>query len=185
MLVDGVDVRDYPLEELRGRIGMVLQNNVLFSGTIRENLLWGKADATEDELIQAARDAQAYDFIQNLPDGFDTWLEQGGVNVSGGQKQRLCIARAMLRKPAVLILDDSTSAVDSATEANIRKSFHENLKDTTVIIIAQRISSVQYADQIVILEDDHIAGLGTHQELLEHNEIYQEIYQSQLEGVSE
>ena len=185
VLVDGVDVRDYPLEELRGRIGMVLQNNVLFSGTIRENLLWGKADATEEALIQAARDAQAYDFIQNLPDGFDTWLEQGGVNVSGGQKQRLCIARAMLRKPAVLILDDSTSAVDSATEANIRKSFHENLKDTTVIIIAQRISSVQYADQIVILEDDHIAGLGTHQELLEHNEIYQEIYQSQLEGVSE
>ena len=185
VLVDGVDVRDYPLEELRGRIGMVLQNNVLFSGTIRENLLWGKADATEEALIQAARDAQAYDFIQNLPDGFDTWLEQGGVNVSGGQKQRLCIARAMLRKPAVLILDDSTSAVDSATEANIRKSFHENLKDTTVIIIAQRISSVQYADQIVILEDDHIAGLGAHQELLEHNEIYQEIYQSQLEGVSE
>ncbi len=185
VLVDGVDVRNYPLEELRGRIGMVLQNNVLFSGTIRENLLWGKADATEEELVQAAKDAQAYDFIMGLPDGFDTWLEQGGVNVSGGQKQRLCIARAMLRKPAILILDDSTSAVDSATEANIRRSFHENLKDTTVIIIAQRISSVQYADQIVILEDDHIAGLGTHEELLAGNEIYQEIYQSQLEGVSE
>ncbi len=183
VLVDGVDVRDYPLEELRGRIGMVLQNNVLFSGTIRENLLWGKEDATEEELVQAARDAQAYDFIMGLPDGFDTWLEQGGVNVSGGQKQRLCIARAMLRKPSVLILDDSTSAVDSATEAKIRASFHENLKDTTVIIIAQRISSVQYADKIVILEDDHIAGVGTHEELLAGNEIYQEIYQSQQEGV--
>jgi len=185
VLVDGVDVRDYPVEALRERIGMVLQNNVLFSGTIRENLLWGKADATEEELIQAARDAQAYDFIQSLPDGFDTWLEQGGVNVSGGQKQRLCIARAMLRKPAILILDDSTSAVDSATEAKIRESFHRNLKDTTVLIIAQRISSVQYADQIVILEDDHIAGQGTHEELLAGNEIYQEIYQSQQEGVGE
>ena len=185
VLVDGVDVRDYPLEELRGRIGMVLQNNVLFSGTIRENLLWGKADATEEELIQAAKDAQAYDFIMGLPEGFDTWLEQGGVNVSGGQKQRLCIARAMLRRPAILILDDSTSAVDSATEAKIRESFHRNLEGTTVIIIAQRISSVQYADQIVILEDDHIAGMGTHDELLSGNEIYQEIYQSQQEGVQE
>ena len=184
VLVDGVDVRDYPLEELRERIGMVLQNNVLFTGTIRENLLWGKEDATEEEIVQAAKDAQAYDFIMGLPDGFDTYLSQGGTNVSGGQKQRLCIARAMLRKPAVLILDDSTSAVDSATEAAIRQSFSENLKDTTVIIIAQRISSVQYADQIVILDDDHIAGLGTHEELLAGNQIYQEIYQSQQEGVS-
>ena len=185
VLVDGVDVRDYPLEELRGRIGMVLQNNVLFTGTIRENLLWGKPDATEEEIIQAAKDAQAYDFIMSFPDGFDTVLDQGGTNVSGGQKQRLCIARAMLRKPAILILDDSTSAVDSSTEAAIRQSFAKNLKDTTVIIIAQRISSVQYADEILILDDDHIAGQGTHEELLASNQIYQEIYQSQQEGVGE
>ena len=185
VLVDGMDVRDYPLEELRSRIGMVLQTNVLFSGTIRENLLWGNPDATEEEIIQAAKDAQAYDFIMSFPDGFDTNLSQGGVNVSGGQKQRLCIARAMLRKPAVLILDDSTSAVDSATEAAIRESFTKNLKGTTVIIIAQRISSVQYADEILILEDDHIAGRGTHEELLRSNAIYQEIYQSQQEGVGE
>ena len=185
VLVDGVDVRDYPLEELRGRIGMVLQNNVLFTGTIRENLLWGREDATEEEIIQAAKDAQAYDFIMALPEGFDTLLTQGGTNVSGGQKQRLCIARAMLRKPAILILDDSTSAVDSTTEAAIRASFARNLKDTTVIIIAQRISSVQYADEIFILDDDHIAGRGTHEELLASNAIYQEIYQSQQEGVGE
>lgn len=185
VLLDGVDVRDYPVEELRERIGMVLQNNILFSGTIRENLLWGRPDATEEEMIQAAKDAQAYDFIMSFPDGFDTHIEQGGVNVSGGQKQRLCIARAMLRKPAVLILDDSTSAVDSATEAAIRASFAKNLADTTVIIIAQRISSVQYADEILILEDDHIAGRGTHDQLLATNPIYQEIYQSQQEGVSQ
>ena len=185
VLVDGVDVRDYPLEQLRGRIGMVLQTNVLFTGTIRENLLWGKPDATEEELIQAAKDAQAYDFIMSFPDGFDTLLDQGGTNVSGGQKQRLCIARAMLRRPAILILDDSTSAVDSTTEAAIRASFAKNLKDTTVIIIAQRISSVQYADEILILDDDHIAGQGTHEELLTNNKIYQEIYQSQQEGVQE
>ena len=184
VLLDGVDVRNYPLEELRGRIGMVLQTNILFSGTIRENLLWGNPEATEEEMIQAAKDAQAYDFIMSFPDGFDTSLSQGGVNVSGGQKQRLCIARAMLRKPAVLILDDSTSAVDSATEAAIRESFATNLKDTTVIIIAQRISSVQYADEILILEDDHIAARGTHEELLATSPIYQEIYQSQQEGVS-
>ena len=183
VLVDGLDVRDYPLETLRGRIGMVLQTNILFTGTIRDNLLWGKPDATEAELVQAARDAQAYDFIMGLPQGFDTQLTQGGTNVSGGQKQRLCIARAMLRKPAILILDDSTSAVDSATEAAIRESFHKNLKDTTVIIIAQRISSVQYADEILILDDDHIAGRGTHEELMKTNKIYQEIYQSQQEGV--
>ncbi len=185
VLVDDMDVRDYPLEELRSRIGMVLQTNVLFSGTIRENLMWGRDDATEEEMIQAAKDAQAYDFIMSFPEGFDTHLEQGGVNVSGGQKQRLCIARAMLRKPAILILDDSTSAVDSATEAAIRQSFAENLKETTVIIIAQRISSVRYADEILILDDDHIAGRGTHEELLANNAIYQEIYQSQQEGVGE
>ena len=183
VLVDGMDVRDYPLEALRGRIGMVLQNNVLFSGTIRENLKWGNLDATEEEVIQAAKDAQAYDFIMSFPDGFDTNLSQGGVNVSGGQKQRLCIARAMLRKPAVLILDDSTSAVDSTTEAAIRASFAKNLKDTTIIMIAQRISSVQYADEILILDDDHIAARGTHEELLKTSPIYQEIYQSQQEGV--
>ena len=185
VLVDGMDVRDYPLEQLRGRIGMVLQSNVLFSGTIRENLLWGDPDATEEQMIQAAKDAQAYDFIMSFPDGFDTVLEQGGVNVSGGQKQRLCIARAMLRHPAILILDDSTSAVDSATEAAIRASFAKNLKGTTVIIIAQRISSVQYADEILVLDDGKIAGQGTHEELLASNTIYQEIYQSQQEGVQE
>ena len=164
---------------------MVLQTNVLFTGTIRENLLWGDPNATEEDMIQAAKDAQAYDFIMSFPDGFDTVLDQGGVNVSGGQKQRLCIARAMLRKPAILILDDSTSAVDSATDAAIRESFAKNLKGTTVIMIAQRISSVQYADEIIILDDDHIAGQGTHEELLASNSIYQEIYRSQQEGVGE
>ena len=185
VLLDGVDVRDYPVEELRQRIGMVLQNNVLFSGTIRENLLWGDPNATEEQIIQAAKDAQAYDFIMSFPYGFDTHLEQGGVNVSGGQKQRLCIARAMLRHPAVLILDDSTSAVDSATEAKIRQSFQDNLKDTTVILIAQRISSVQNADQILVLDEGTIAGLGTHDELMAGNAIYQEIYWSQQEGVQQ
>ena len=185
VLVDGMDVRDYPLEQLRSRIGMVLQSNILFSGTIRENLLWGDPDATEEQMIQAAKDAQAYDFIMSFPDGFDTVLEQGGVNVSGGQKQRLCIARAMLRHPAILILDDSTSAVDSATEAAIRASFAKNLKGTTVIIIAQRISSVQYADEILVLDDGKVAGQDTHEELLANNTIYQEIYQSQQEGVQE
>lgn len=182
ILVDGINVKDYPLEELRDRIGMVLQNNVLFSGTIRENLLWGDPNATEEEMIQAAKDAQAYDFIMSFPDGFDTWLEQGGVNVSGGQKQRLCIARAMLRKPSILILDDSTSAVDSATEALIRESFQKNLKDTTVFLIAQRISSVRDADQIIILDDGEIADVGTHDQLMADSKIYQEIYHSQLKG---
>ena len=180
--VDGLDVRSYPIEALRQRIGMVLQKNVLFTGTIRENLLWGDKNATEEQMIQAAKDAQAHEFIESLPNGYDTMLEQGGVNVSGGQKQRLCIARAMLRHPSILILDDSPSAVDSATEAEIRRSFRENLKDTTVIIIAQRISSVRYADKIVILEDDHIAAEGTHDELLANSPIYQEIYASQQEG---
>jgi len=182
VLVDGLDVRDYPLDALRSRIGMVLQNNVLFSGTIRENLLWGNENASEEELVQAARDAQAYDFIMSFPDGFDTYLEQGGVNVSGGQKQRLCIARAMVRRPAVLILDDSTSAVDSATEGKIRESFRENLKDTTVIIIAQRISSVQYADKIVVLDEGAVADVGAHEELMKTSAIYKEIYDSQQEG---
>jgi ATP-binding cassette subfamily B protein len=185
VMVDGMDVRDYPLEALRSRIGMVLQNNVLFSGTIRENLRWGKQDATEEELVQAAKNAQAYDFIMSFPDGFDTHIEQGGVNVSGGQKLRLCIARAMLRKPAGLILDDSTSAVDAATEARIRRSFRENLRGTTVIVIAQRISSVQYADRILVLDEGTVSALGSHDELVEKSPIYQEICASQLEGVME
>lgn len=185
VLLDGLDVRDYPIEALRSRIGMVLQNNVLFSGTIRENLLWGRPDATEEEMFQAAKDAQAYDFVMNLPDKFDTVLDQGGTNVSGGQKQRLCIARAMLRHPSVLILDDSTSAVDSATEAAIRESFADNLADTTVIIIAQRISSVRHADQILVLDDGAIVDQGTHEELMARSAVYQEIYNSQQEGVGE
>lgn len=203
ILVDGMDVRDYPLDVLRRRVGMVLQNNVLFSGSIRENLLWGAPEQTdadraelerrgitweellEERMIQAAKDAQAYDFVMSFPEGFDTYLEQGGTNVSGGQKQRLCIARAMLKHPAILILDDSTSAVDSTTEALIRESFKTNLKGTTVIIIAQRISSVQYADKIIILDNGAIAGIGDHASLMADNEIYQEIYHSQQEGVQE
>lgn len=163
----------------------MLQKNVLFSGTVEENLRWGDAQAEDEQLWAACRAACADEFVSEMPGGLKSDLGQGGVNVSGGQKQRLCIARAMLRKPVVLILDDSTSAVDSATEAAIRESFAKNLKDTTVIIIAQRISSVQYADEILILEDDHIAAHGTHDELLKSSPIYQEIYQSQQEGVGE
>ena len=185
VLVDGLDVRDWPLDALRGRIGMVLQTNVLFSGTVRENLLWGREDATEEEMLDALRDAQAYDFVAAMPDGLDSVLTQGGTNLSGGQKQRLCIARAMLRRPAILILDDSTSAVDSTTEAAIRDSFSRRLKGTTVIIIAQRISSVRDADEIFVLDDDHVAAHGTHEELLRTSPIYQEICRSQQEGVSE
>lgn len=182
VLVDGVDVRDYPVETLRGAIGVVLQRNTLFSGTIRENLLWGRADATQEEIEAAARNAQAHEFILSFPQGYDTMLGQGGVNVSGGQKQRLCIARAILRKPRILILDDSTSAVDTATEARIRRSFRQNLSDTTVLIIAQRISSVREADKIIVLDDGKLIGMGTHQELLATNPVYQEINQSQQEG---
>lgn len=182
VLVDDVDVRDYSLESLRAKIGVVLQKNTLFSGTIRENLLWGNPNASEEEMITASKDAQAHDFIMSFPNGYDTQLGQGGVNVSGGQKQRLCIARAILKKPAILILDDSTSAVDTGTEAKIRTAFYNNLANTTVLIIAQRISSVQEADQILVLDDGQIAGMGTHEELLNNNPIYQEIYSSQQEG---
>lgn len=183
VLVDGVDVRDYALDTLRGAIGVVLQKNTLFSGTIRENLRWGNEQATEDEIITACQDAQAHSFIMSFPKGYDTELGQGGVNVSGGQKQRLCIARAMLKNPRILILDDSTSAVDSATEAKIRESFYQNLSDTTVFIIAQRISSVRDADQILVLDDGKIVGCGTHAELIATNAVYQEINASQQEGV--
>ena len=183
--VGGHNVKEYTMETLRDGCAMVLQKNTLFSGTIRENLRWGRADATDAEIEEACRMACADEFIEKMPDGYDTYIEQGGANVSGGQKQRLCIARAMLRHPAILILDDSTSAVDSATEAAIRASFAKNLKGTTVIIIAQRISSVQYADEILVLDDGKIAGQGTHEELLANNTIYQEIYQSQQEGVQE
>ncbi len=181
--VDDIDVRDYKLEDLRAGIGVVLQKNVLFSGTIRENVLWGNENATQEEVEAACKDAQAHDFIMTFPEGYDTDLGQGGVNVSGGQRQRLCIARAMLRKPKILILDDSTSAVDSSTEAKIRESFFNNLADTTVLIIAQRISSVRNADQIIVLDDGKIVGMGTHDELLATNKVYQEINTSQQEGV--
>jgi len=183
VLVDGVDVRDYKLATLRSSIGVVLQNNVLFSGTIRENLMWGNAAATQKEIEEAAQNAQAHDFIMSFPNGYDTDLGQGGVNVSGGQKQRLCIARALLKKPHILILDDSTSAVDSATEAKIRASFRENLKDTTILTIAQRISSVQEADKIIVLDDGRVVGIGDHAELLANNPAYQAICASQMEGV--
>lgn len=182
VLVDDLDVREYDLEKLRAKIGMVLQKNTLFSGTIRENLKWGNPEATQEEIESACRDAQAHGFIMAFPEGYDTQLGQGGVNVSGGQKQRLCIARAMLKKPDILILDDSTSAVDSATEAKIRKSFHETLAATTVFIIAQRISSIRDADQIIIIDDGKIAGIGTHKELIKTNSIYKEITASQQEG---
>ena len=185
ILVDGVDVRDYALKTLRGGIGMVPQKNVLFSGTIRDNLLWGDKTATEEQIRQAARDAQAEDFILSFPDGYDTVIEQGGVNVSGGQKQRLCIARAMVKKPPILILDDSTSAVDSDTESRIRASFNEHLKDTTVFIIAQRVSSVRDADKILVMDAGKLAGIGTHDELMATNEIYREIVNSQQKGVQD
>ena len=183
--VGGVDVRDYNLDVLRREVSMVLQKNVLFSGTILDNLRWGDANATEEECIRMAKLACADEFIQRFPDKYNTWIEQGGSNVSGGQKQRLTIARALLRKPKVLILDDSTSAVDTATDAKIRKAFREEIPGTTKIIIAQRISSVQYADEILILEDDHIAARGTHEELLESCGLYQEIFDSQFPGERE
>ena len=180
--VGGVDVRDYNLDVLRREVSMVLQKNVLFSGTILDNLRWGDANATEEECIRMAKLACADEFIERFPDKYNTWIEQGGSNVSGGQKQRLTIARALLRKPKVLILDDSTSAVDTATDAKIRKAFREEIPGTTKIIIAQRISSVQDADRILVLENGQINGLGTHAELLATNAIYQEVYNSQTQG---
>lgn len=182
VLVGGNDVRRYSLQALRDAVGIVLQKNVLFSGTIRENLQWGNPDATEEDLRKVCRIACADEFIQNLPKGYETEMGQGGVNVSGGQKQRLCIARALLKKPKVLILDDSTSAVDTATEGRIRQRMKEYLPDMTKIIIAQRISSVRHADQILILDDGKVNGIGTHEELLKGNEIYRQIYDSQKEG---
>ena len=180
--VGGVDVRDYNLDVLRHEVSMVLQKNVLFSGTILDNLRWGNENASEEECIRMAKLACADEFIERFPDKYNTWIEQGGSNVSGGQKQRLTIARALLRKPKVLILDDSTSAVDTATDAKIRKAFREEIPGTTKIIIAQRISSVQDADRILVLDNGQINGLGTHEELLKNNAIYQEVYNSQTQG---
>ena len=180
--VGGVDVRNYDLQTLRHNVAMVLQKNTLFSGTIKENLRGGNPDATDEELVHACRLAQADDFIRTFPDGYDTYIEQGGTNVSGGQKQRLCIARAILRKPKILILDDSTSAVDTKTDALIRQAFREEIPNTTKIIIAQRISSVMDADQIVVMDNGRINACGTHEELLANNEIYREVYESQQKG---
>ncbi len=177
--VGGIDVREYDLDALRNEVAMVLQKNTLFSGTIKENLRWGNPNASDAEIIHACKLAQADGFIQEMPDGYDTHIEQGGTNVSGGQKQRLCIARALLKKPKILILDDSTSAVDTKTDACIRQAFRDEIPDTTKFIIAQRISSVQDADHIIVLDDGHVSGFGTHAELLKTNQIYQEVYRSQ------
>ncbi len=185
VLVDGVDVRDYDLTRLRDGVGMVLQKNVLFSGTIAENLRWGDESATDAQLTEAAQSAQADGFIRSFADGYDSVLDQGGANVSGGQKQRLCIARALLKHPKILILDDSTSAVDTATEAQIRRAFTNELKDSTKIVIAQRISSVQDADKIIVLNEGCVTGVGTHDELLKNNKEYQEIYYSQTDRKEE
>ena len=180
--VGGVDVRQYGLEPLRSAVAMVLQKNELFSGTVRDNLRWGNPDATDDELIEACKLAQAHDFVMGFPDGYDTKIEQGGTNVSGGQKQRLCIARALLKKPKILILDDSTSAVDTKTDACIRAGFKSYIPETTKIIVAQRISSVQDADKIVVMDGGRIVAAGDHETLLRECAIYREIYEQQTSG---
>lgn len=182
VLVGGINVKEYDLNTLRNEVAMVLQKNVLFSGSIKENLRWGNKEATDEELIHACKLAQAHDFIMTFPDGYDTHIEQGGNNVSGGQKQRLCIARALLKKPKILILDDSTSAVDTKTDAFIRKAFRDEIPNTTKIIIAQRISSVQDADRILVLEDGVVESFGTHEELLKTSKIYRDVYESQTKG---
>ncbi|WP_432651625.1 ABC transporter ATP-binding protein [Huintestinicola sp.] len=185
ILVGGYDVRDYKIDNLRNEVAMVLQKNVLFSGTIKDNLRWGNENATDEEIIEACKQAQAHDFVMSFPDGYDTDLGQGGVNVSGGQKQRLCIARALLKKPKIVIMDDSTSAVDTATDAKIRHAFKTELADTTTIIIAQRISSVAEADRIIVLDDGNIDAFDTHENLLKTNKIYREVYTSQQKGAEE
>ena len=185
VIVGGHNVKEYALDTLRNNVAMVLQKNVLFSGTIRDNLKWGDENATDEEIIEACKSACAHDFIMNFPDGYDTDLGQGGVNVSGGQKQRICIARALLKKPKIIILDDSTSAVDNATDSSIRKAFREKLSDTTTIIIAQRISSVKDADRIIVMDNGKITDIGTHEQLLETSEIYREVYDSQQKGADE
>lgn len=185
LYVGGVDVKEYDLDVLRNQVSMVLQNNVLFGGTIKDNLRWGNPNASDEEMLQACRLAQADEFIQRFPDGYDTHIEQGGSNVSGGQKQRLCIARALLKNPKILILDDSTSAVDTRTDYLIRKAFREDIPDITKLIISQRISSIEDADRIVVLDDGKINGIGTHAELLKTNEIYQEVYRTQVKGGDE
>ena len=178
----GNNVKEYDMEELRNQVAVVLQKNVLFTGTILDNLRWGKADATEEECAEACRQACADEFIERFPDGYNTWIERGGSNVSGGQKQRLCIARALLKKPKILILDDSTSAVDTATDAKIREAFARKIPGTTKLIIAQRISSVQDADRILVLDNGAVNGFDTHENLLENNRIYREIYEAQTKG---
>jgi ATP-binding cassette subfamily B protein len=183
--VGGVDVKDYDLEVLRDSVAMVLQKNVLFSGSIKDNLRWGNKDATDEEMIHACRLACAHDFIESFPDKYDTHIEQGGTNVSGGQKQRLCIARALLKKPKILILDDSTSAVDTATDASIRRAFREEIPGTTKLIIAQRIASVQDADMIIMMDNGQISDVGSHDELMQRSSIYQEVFYSQQKGGEE
>ena len=183
--VGGVDVRDYDMEALRNQVAVVLQKNVLFSGTIKENLRWGDPNASDEELVKVCKQAQAHEFITAHPEGYDRYIEQGGANVSGGQKQRLCIARALLKKPRILILDDSTSAVDTQTDALIRKAFREELPDVTKLIIAQRVASVQDADLILVMENGRVAAQGTHEELLASNDIYREVYTSQTKGGKE